>query len=142
LDPTLKQEQTPHFGAWILKSVWGLWRFLGTLGSLGPRAEILKQGTKKHLGPCFFGAPLFWGLAFLGPRIFWGTWALWGPALFGPRAETGNKKNRKKIKESKRGTHKSTGPTKAQGPQKRRAHKSAGPTKAWGLWHMPLLPYG
>jgi hypothetical protein len=24
LDPTLKQEQTPHFGAWILKSVWGL----------------------------------------------------------------------------------------------------------------------
>ena len=58
--------------------------FSGTLGSLGPCAEILKQGTKKHLGPRFFGASHFLGdLGSLGART---------GALFGPRAETGNKK--------------------------------------------------
>jgi hypothetical protein len=57
----------------------------------------------------------------LGPR---------SGALFGPRAETGNKKFRKKIEE------RSAGPPKARGPQKRGAPKSAGPVAyaASAIW--------
>jgi hypothetical protein len=52
---------------------FGARRFLGTLSSLGPGAETLKQGTKKTIWVQLDGASLF---KFWGPRVFWGTWAL------------------------------------------------------------------
>jgi hypothetical protein len=65
------------------------------LASLGPRAETLKQGTKrKRLGSIFWGLEFSGGLRLFGAR---------SGALFGPRAETENKKFRKKNRREKRG---------------------------------------
>jgi hypothetical protein len=62
---------------------FGAWRFLGNLGSLGPRAETLKQGTTKTVWPPFWGLAFSGGFGSLGSRT---------SALFGPRDETVNKK--------------------------------------------------
>jgi hypothetical protein len=54
-----------------------------------------KEGTE-NLFPGLLLEPRFLNFAasrffILGLR-FWGPWTLWGPALFGSRAKTGNKK--------------------------------------------------
>jgi hypothetical protein len=88
-DPALKQGTKKSFGASIFK-FWGPITVSGDLGSLGPRAETLKQGTKrKRLGS------IFWGLEFSGGPIQDSLGARSG-ALFGPRAETENKISEKK----------------------------------------------
>jgi hypothetical protein len=57
-------------------------------------APCPKKEQKFFCGPAF-GASLFklWGLTFFILELrFWGPWILWGPALFGSRVKTGNKK--------------------------------------------------
>jgi hypothetical protein len=72
------RKQKKRFGPgylWPRILNFGAWRFLRTLGSLGPRAETgnkKNREQKKRLGSAWW-ASLF---KFWGPRVFWGTWAL------------------------------------------------------------------
>jgi hypothetical protein len=84
----------------------GAWHIPGTLG---PRAETLN--TLKHWKRWNRGKNRL-GPRFLGPRFldFGASRFLRDLGSLGPRAETGNKKIREKIEESKRGAPKSAGP--------------------------------
>ena len=76
----------PLGNQFVLKELACLNKVLPTLPTYLP--ETLKQGTKiKYLGPIFWGLEFLVDLGSLGPR---------SGALFGPRAETGNKKSEKK----------------------------------------------
>ena len=94
-DPALKQGTKKTFGATSFK-FWGL-TFLGTLGPLGPRAETGKKN--KTFGAPFSGASLLnliWGIGFSeGLGLFGAPTG----TLFGPPAETGNKKIGKNRRE-------------------------------------------
>jgi hypothetical protein len=75
LDPALKQGTKKSFGASIFE-FWGPITFSGDLGSLGPRAETLKQGTKrKRLGSNFWGLEFSGGLRLFGAPLWRTVWA-------------------------------------------------------------------